>query len=77
MVPPQAHRRSRPRYRRGTMVRPALSVTCMSLRRADQNLSSAPGFEEVKFARDSPLEGGGFEPSVPRGRNYDSPDCPV
>ena len=24
--------------------------------------------EEVRFARDSPLEGGGFEPSVPRSR---------
>jgi hypothetical protein len=32
---------------------------------------------EVRFAGDSPLEGDGFEPSVPRGRNYDSPDCPV
>ena len=25
--------------------------------------------EEVRFARDSPLEGAGFEPSVPRGRD--------
>jgi hypothetical protein len=40
----------------------------MSLRRADQNLSSAPGFEEVKFARDSPLEEDGFELAVPPRR---------
>jgi hypothetical protein len=26
--------------------------------------------EEVRFARDSPLEGGGFEPSVPRQKMY-------
>jgi hypothetical protein len=27
--------------------------------------------EEGRFARDSPLEGGGFEPSVPRVRDND------
>jgi hypothetical protein len=26
--------------------------------------------EEVRFARDTPLEGGGFEPSVPLGGKY-------
>jgi hypothetical protein len=31
------------------------------------NIFGAP-IEEVRFARDSPLEGDGFEPSVPRER---------
>jgi hypothetical protein len=32
----------------------------------DQQLGGC--FEEVRFAADSPLEGDGFEPSVPRPR---------
>jgi hypothetical protein len=31
---------------------------------------SAPCFEEIWFARDSPLEGGGYEPSVPRDERW-------
>jgi len=31
---------------------------------------SADHGSKVRFARDSPLEGDGFEPSVPRSRNY-------
>jgi hypothetical protein len=36
-----------------------------------------PEGEEVRFAEDSPLEGEGFEPSVPPERNHASRDCPV
>src|SRR6266446_8130402 len=31
---------------------------------------------KVRFAPDSPLEGDGFEPSVPREGNH-SPECPI
>jgi hypothetical protein len=31
----------------------------------------------VRFASDSPLEGGGFEPSVPRKRDHGFRECPL
>ena len=39
-----------------------------SLASASPGGAGAPLIEKVKFAEDSPLEGDGFEPSVPRDR---------
>ena len=40
------------------------------------NIFGAP-IEEVRFASDSPVEGAGFEPSVPRERNGEKAKEPV
>ena len=39
---------------------------------AERDLCIQAMIEEVRFAEDSPLEGAGFEPSVPRSRKGDS-----
>ena len=45
---------------------PALSPRELAVRFTDRQPIFGAPIEEVRFARDSPLEGDGFEPSVPR-----------